>query len=51
MFDHGNSPLRIARSTIGAIVAALMLLAACDPRRAIGDNRLESPAATFDVVA
>ena len=38
MFDHGPPPNRFARWTIGAIAAALMLLAACDPRRAIGDH-------------
>jgi hypothetical protein len=38
MYDREPPRPCFVRWTIGAIVAALMLLAACDPRRAIGDT-------------
>jgi len=42
MFNPGPPPTRLTQWTIGMIVAGLMLLAACDPRRASGDRRSES---------
>lgn len=50
MFNAGTPHFHCARWTIGAIALALMLLAACDPRRASIEPSFESLAASFIAV-